>query len=59
VKKRRPMVCHIEKREGVCYSKYSKTLIDCFVMIESRTGLTLRWSIHRDVLERAMGEGCR
>jgi hypothetical protein len=59
VKKQRPIVLKIEKRPLAGYEKESRQRVDAYALVEERSGLTVRWSLDRRVLERELARGVR
>ena len=58
MKKNKEVKLHIELRKNACeVIKPDKKRVDCYALVESRTGITVRWSLERNNLVRLAKEG--
>lgn len=59
MKKQKPVQMHVEMRPKSAWDKESQQLVDGYALVESRTGLTLRWAKTRDHLDAEVARGTR
>ena len=56
--KNKEVKLHVELRKNACeIIKPDKKRCDCYALVESRTGITVRWSLERNNLDRLAKEG--